>query len=153
MQLQWITAAFDDLSAHQLYDLLQLRQQVFVIEQNCVYPDLDNKDQLGFHMLAYSGDSLAAYQRLLPPGVSYPESSLGRIVVASRLRGQSTGGELVRRGIAYNLQHWPQHDICISAQAHLQGFYGDLGFVAEGENYLEDAIAHCKMRLRATPPE
>lgn len=149
MQLQWMTIAFDDLTSARLYDVLKLRQQVFIIEQNCLYPDLDDKDQLAMHLLGYVGDDLQAYQRCLPPGVSYAESSLGRIVVAAAARGHKLGGLLVQRGIEHNLQRWPGHDICISAQAHLQGFYATLGFSAEGEPYREDGIPHRKMRLRA----
>lgn len=147
MTLQWQILAFPELDAHQLYAVLRLRQQVFVVEQQCAYLDLDNLDQQARHMLCTRDGKLLAYQRCLAPELVYPESSLGRIVVDSSMRGQRLGGELVRRGIAYNLSRWPHTAIRINAQAHLQPFYAELGFVAEGEEYLEDNIPHRQMRL------
>ncbi len=150
MTQHWKTVAFGQLALDELYALLRLRQEVFVVEQDCVYLDLDDKDQVGLHMLATEGDTLVAYQRCLPPGTSYPgASSIGRIVVAPQSRGTQLGRELVERGIAHNRQAWPGVDICINAQAHLQRFYGSLGFVPEGEEYMEDGIAHRRMRLPA----
>jgi ElaA protein len=107
---------------------------VFVVEQNCPYPDLDGLDLHGWHMRCLQGGTVLAYQRCLPPGVAYPESSLGR--------------ELVQRGIDFNRQRWPEADIYIGAQAYLLAFYSSLGFVSEGEPYLEDGILHIHMRLR-----
>jgi ElaA protein len=149
MTLHWQILAFAELSLEQLYALLRLRQQVFVVEQQCAYLDLDNGDHTAVHMLGTHLGELVAYQRCLPPGQSYAESSLGRVVVSPDLRGRQLGRELVRRGIAYNLSRWPQSDVCISAQAHLQHFYASLGFAAEGAGYLEDNIPHQKMRYRA----
>ena len=148
MKQQWQTAGFSQLSQAQLYALLQLRQQVFVVEQACVYLDLDDRDQQAVHMLCWQGEQLQAYQRCLAPGVSYPESSLGRIVVAPRARGLRLGKELVQRGISHNLRHWPQSDIRINAQAYLNGFYSALGFTADGQEYEEDGIAHVQMLYR-----
>tara|TARA_R110002049_G_scaffold80302_5_gene204286 strand:- start:438 stop:902 length:465 start_codon:yes stop_codon:yes gene_type:complete len=149
MALQWSTPGFEELSLNVLYAVLRLRQQVFVIEQQCIYPDLDNKDQIARHMLCFDNTELIAYQRCLPPGASYPESALGRVIVARAHRGHALGRELVMRGIAFNRQHWPHAEICISAQAHLQTFYSSMGFVAEGEEYLEDDMPHRKMRYPA----
>lgn len=149
MTLHWQTLAFAELSLDQLYAVLRLRQQVFVVEQQCAYLDLDNGDHTALHMLGTLRDELIAYQRCLPPGQSYRESSIGRVVVSPGARGRQLGRELVQRGIAYNLAQWPQSDICISAQAHLQDFYASLGFVAEGPGYLEDEIPHQKMRYRS----
>ena len=149
MSLQWKTFGFEHLGTDDLYDILSLRQQVFVVEQQSIYLDTDSKDQQSVHMLCRDGDKLAAYQRCLPPGVSYPESSIGRIVVAPAWRGGQLGRELVRRGIEYNLEAWPGLDICINAQAYLQDFYVSLGFAVEGEEYDEDGIPHRKMRYRA----
>ena len=148
MKQQWQTAGFSQLSQAQLYALLQLRQQVFVVEQACVYLDLDDRDQQAVHMLCWQGEQLQAYQRCLAPGVSYPESSLGRIVVAPRARGLRLGKELVQRGISHNLRHWPQSDIRINAQAYLNAFYSALGFTADGQEYEEDGIAHVQMLYR-----
>jgi ElaA protein len=150
MDYQWQTLTFNQMQPEELYAALRLRLEVFVIEQKCIYPDLDGLDLLARHMLCQDGDQLVAYQRLLPPGVSYPESSLGRIVVHPRMRGLQLGRELVQHGIKHNLAHWPQSDICISAQAHLQDFYASLGFIARGEEYLEDGIPHRQMLYNAT---
>lgn len=149
MELHWHTLAFTQLSGDELYAVLRLRQRVFVVEQRSIYLDLDDKDQQAVHMLCHRGDTLVAYQRCLPPGVSYPESSIGRIVVDPALRGHQLGRELVRRGVEHNLRNWPHSGICISAQAHLQDFYRSLGFAAEGREYLEDDIPHRKMRFGA----
>lgn len=145
MTLQWRTLAFSELAGEEVYALLRLRQQVFVVEQNCVYLDLDNLDQQATHMLCMRNQHLLAYQRCLAPGLSYPESSLGRIVVCPTLRGQHLGRELVLRGIEHNLSRWPGSGIRINAQAHLQVFYTSVGFCAEGSEYLEDNILHRQM--------
>ncbi|MAT91519.1 MAG: GNAT family N-acetyltransferase [Halioglobus sp.] len=149
MDIDWHTLAFAELGSDELYALLRLRQQVFVVEQQSIYLDLDGKDQQAVHMLCRQGDELAAYQRCLPPGVSYEQSSIGRIVVHPQSRGAGLGRELVRRGIAYNRRAWPGNGICISAQAHLQDFYASMGFVARGNIYQEDGIPHRQMRLDA----
>lgn len=120
-----------------------------MIEQNCIYPDLDGLDQNSTHMLCWQGEDLLAYQRCLPPGLSYPESALGRIVVAPAGRGHNLGRELVQRGIDLNIKQWPHSDIKIGAQGYLKSFYEGLGFVALGEEYIEDGIAHIHM-LRKT---
>lgn len=149
MELNWEISAFDALSNNSLYRALQLRQEVFVVEQNCIYPELDGLDQDSIHMLCWRGTALLAYQRCLPPGLSYPESSLGRIVVAPAGRGQKLGRELVQRGIDLNTKAWPDRDIKIGAQTYLKSFYEGLGFIVVGEEYVEDGIAHIHM-LRET---
>jgi ElaA protein len=146
--MQWEILAFTALTSPWLYAVLRLRQNVFVVEQHCAYHDIDDLDQGATHMLCKSGTALLAYQRCLPPGLSYPESSLGRIVVCPTMRGQQLGRELVQRGIAHNLSQWPQCGIRINAQAHLQPFYASLGFVAEGDEYLLDHIPHRQMRYQ-----
>jgi ElaA protein len=148
MTRHWLHTPFAALEAAELYALLKLRQSVFVVEQNCPYPDLDGLDLHGWHMRCLQGDTVLAYQRCLPPGVAYPESSLGRIVVNPEVRGTRLGRELVQRGIDFNRQRWPEADIYIGAQAYLLAFYSSLGFVSEGEPYLEDGILHIHMRLR-----
>lgn len=145
MNYQWQSKAFAQLSLEELYAVLRLRQEVFTLEQSCFYLDLDGLDQDAIHMLCCQGDQLLAYQRCLPPGLCYPESSLGRIVTARAARGQQLGKKLVLRGIKHNLQRWPQSDIRINAQAYLRDFYTDLGFAAEGEVYDEDGIPHLQM--------
>ncbi len=145
--MSWTTAHFDDFTSRELYAVMRLRQEVFVVEQNCVYPDLDGLDLDGMHILYREDGELLAYLRCLKPGVSYPQSSLGRIVVAPSGRGRDLGRELVKRGINYNLQTWPDSDIRIGAQAYLEKFYRSLGFVADGQPYMEDGIEHIHMNL------
>jgi len=145
MNYQWHTTAFSQLSLAELYAVLRLRQEVFVVEQNCIYQDLDGLDQQAIHMRCRQGGQLVAYQRCLPPGLNYPESSLGRILVCASARGLQLGQELVQRGIHHNLHNWPQVGIRINAQAYLQNFYSGLGFVASGEAYDEDGILHRQM--------
>ncbi len=116
-----------------------------MIEQNCLYQDLDGLDQNCMHMQCRDGTSLLAYQRCLPPGLSYPQSSIGRIVVSPEGRGRQLGRQLVQRGIEFNQRQWPGSGITIGAQAHLEGFYTSLGFITEGPPYMEDGIAHLKM--------
>lgn len=145
MNYQWQTARFNQLSQTQVYAALQLRQQVFVVEQASLYLDLDDRDQQAVHVLCWQNDKLLAYQRCLAPGVSFPESSLGRIVVAAPARGHQLGKDLVNRGINHNLQQWPEHGIRINAQAYLQDFYTRLGFVVDGSEYSEDGIPHIQM--------
>lgn len=149
MDLNWQTRAFDELGPQLLYAILRLRQEVFVVEQNCAYLDLDGRDEKALHMLCTRNGEPLAYQRCLPPGLGYAESSLGRIVVHPDSRGLQLGRELVQRGIDHNLQCWAGNDICISAQAHLQCFYASLGFAGEGDEYMEDDIPHRKMRYKA----
>ena len=148
MTLMWRTLPFSALSGEALYAVLRLRQQVFVVEQHCAYLDLDNLDQNAVHMLGMRDGDLLAYQRCLAPGLSYAESSLGRIVVHPLLRGQQLGRELVQRGIDHNLAQWPDSGIRINAQAHLQRFYTSMGFCGEGNEYLEDNILHRQMRYQ-----
>ena len=145
--MSWTTAHFGDFTSRELYAVMRLRQEVFVVEQNCVYPDLDGLDLDGMHILYREDGELLAYLRCLKPGVSYPQSSLGRIVVAPSGRGRDLGRELVKRGINYNLQTWPDSDIRIGAQAYLEKFYRSLGFVADGQPYMEDGIEHIHMNL------
>lgn len=145
MQQRWQLATFDELDKRELYAALRLRQQVFAVEQASIYLDIDDLDQGAVHTLLWEGNALLAYQRCLPPGLQQPESSIGRIVVAPEARGANLGRELVRRGIAHNLEHWPDSDIRIHAQAHLERFYNELGFVTEGEPYELDGIPHLEM--------
>ncbi len=148
MSLQWQTTAFADLTNTELYALLRLRQEVFVVEQRSIYLDLDGKDLESIHMLCWEEGALVAYQRLLRPGLSYAESAMGRIVVCRRSRGRDLGRELVRRGIAHNLQRWPHRDIRINAQSYLRRFYEGLGFAVASDENDEDGIPHIEMLYR-----
>lgn len=148
MDLNWQTKTFDDLSNHALYAVLKLRLDVFSIEQQCIYQDLDDRDQEALHMLGWQGEELVAYQRLLPPGLDYPESSIGRIVINMEARGHNLGKEMVQRGMDFALRTWPGNDIRINAQAYLRKFYMNLGFEALTEEYIYDGIPHLEMLYR-----
>ena len=145
MGRRWQTSSFSDLTNTELYAILRLRQEVFVVEQRSIYIDLDGRDLQARHMSCWEGDALIAYQRLLAPGLVYPESAMGRIVVCPRARGDRLGRELVQRGLEHNLSRWPQHDVRINAQAYLETFYRDLGFVVDSDEYEEDGIPHLQM--------
>lgn len=138
---------FSDCSIYEVYGILQLRSEVFVVEQNCVYQDLDSKDLDAFHVIikSASGD-IVATARVLKAGVSYPEVSIGRVCTSKAMRQQGIGRELMESAIAFLKGQWPESDCVISAQLYLQGFYESLQFVAEGEVYLEDNIPHIQMR-------
>ncbi|MEM6545318.1 MAG: GNAT family N-acetyltransferase [Pseudomonadota bacterium] len=142
---------FHELEALDVYEVLKLRAQIFVVEQSCVYLDPDDIDLDSFHLLLREQGRLIAYLRCVPPGVSYPaESSLGRIVVCTSQRGRELGRALVREGIERNFELWPQAAIKISAQAYLQGFYESLGFCSCSSIYLEDGIEHLAMMISST---
>jgi ElaA protein len=146
--MQWTDFAFNELTTDALYELLKLRVDVFVVEQACAYPELDDKDrhpQTRHLLLRDDNGALLAYSRILAPGVSYPEASIGRVVVAPGGRGKGLAHSLMSRAIALTLQHWPAAGIQIGAQQYLQTFYHQLGFVSHCEVYLEDGIPHLDM--------
>lgn len=144
---QWVCRPFGGLGVDALYALLQLRQQVFSVEQDCAYLDADGLDPQCWHLLGFDvAGRLLACLRIVPPGLRYDESSIGRVATHLDARGTGLGLELVAKGVARCLQLHPTHAIRISAQAHLDGFYARLGFVAEGPIYLEDDIPHVAMR-------
>jgi ElaA protein len=138
---------FDQLSTNELYDLMQLRAEVFVVEQTCAYQDLDGKDKEALHLCGYVNHELVSYARLLAPGISYKECAIGRVVVSPKHRGRSFGIELMKHAKEECLKNFKTNIIIVSAQKYLEKFYTDLGFVTEGEGYLEDDIPHVKMRF------
>ncbi len=145
--MQWYSLPFSELTTLQLYELIKLRIDIFVVEQNCPYPELDNKDyQPGVeHLLGYQDGKIVASVRLLPPGISFADAAIGRVVVHEDYRGTGLGVELMQQAVARCQQLWPEHDITISAQAHLEHFYGSIGFVKNSEGYEEDGIPHFRM--------
>ncbi|WP_316770269.1 GNAT family N-acetyltransferase [Pedobacter frigiditerrae] len=147
MELTWIYKSFDELTTNELYAILQLRSEVFVVEQNCVYQDVDGKDKKSFHLMAWQGDELVAYNRLVAPGVSFPEASIGRVITSPRYRGLGIGITLLEKSISHILETYATHKIRIGAQLYLKKFYEGFGFVAEGEEFLEDGILHVEMIL------
>lgn len=147
--MNFILKPYKELTVDELYEALKLRSAIFVIEQNCNYQDMDDKDQGSFHLLGYDEGKLVAYARILPKGLSYKEASIGRVVVDKNFRGRSAGKELMKRAIEDAMELFGTNEIVISAQSYLERFYSDLGFKIEGESYLEDDIPHIKMRLKA----
>lgn len=147
MMTQFKTYPFAELTTYQLYELLALRSEVFVVEQDCVYQDLDFLDQQSLHLLGYDEEGqLMAYARILEAGLSYPDyASIGRVITSSKARGTGLGYELMRHAYKGLVKAYGPQAVKISAQAHLQGFYGKLGYVGVGEVYLEDGIPHRAM--------
>ena len=149
--VRWQARTFHELDTRTLYALLKLRSEVFVVEQNCVYLDPDGKDRHPdtVHLLGMAPDgSLAAYLRILPGGLSYPQVSFGRVLTAPAYRGRGLGDPLVRQALARIQARWPGCDVQIGAQAHLERYYARHGFVPSSEPYLDDGIPHIDM-LRA----
>jgi ElaA protein len=145
MKIKWICKKFHELTVDELYVLLRLRSEVFVVEQNCVFLDMDNKDQECHHLLGWIGDELAASVRIVPPGISYNEPSIGRVVTSPKFRGTGSGKQLMQEAIRLTIQIHGNQPIRIGAQLYLKKFYSSLGFIAEGEIYMEDGIEHIEM--------
>jgi len=146
----WTWQRFDQLGVDNLYDALQLRCRVFVLEQG-PYLDPDGVDRACWHLLGRgTDDALLAYLRVVDPGVKYAEPSIGRVITAPEVRGTGAGRTLMVEGMAGCDRLWPGRALRISAQAHLERFYGEFGFVRVGADYLEDNIPHVEM-MRAAP--
>lgn len=136
---------FKELSVYELHDLLQLRSQVFVVEQECVYQDIDGKDQKALHVLGYKNKSLVAYTRIFEPGYYFQEAGIGRVVVTKTERAHDYGYVIMDASIKAINDHFKTTSIRLSAQTYLKRFYNNLGFKEEGEEYLEDGIPHIEM--------
>lgn len=143
----WRWCRFDELDVHALDAIYRARQQVFSIEQACIYLDADGFDAQSFHLAAWASDRAVplAYARVVHPGLKYAEPSIGRVITTGAARGTGLGRELVRRAVAHCGEAFPGHGIRISAQTRLERFYGGFGFVAVGAPYLEDGIPHTEM--------
>lgn len=141
----WFLKKFGDLTPHELYAVLQLRNEVFAVEQNCVYPDMDNKDQDSFHLMCIRDEKLIAYTRLLPPGLAYAEPSIGRVVTSPSVRREGLGRVLMQRSIEALYGIFGKQPVRIGAQCYLVSFYQSFGFTEAGEVYLEDGIEHIQM--------
>lgn len=137
---------FNELSSSELYSLLQLRSEVFVVEQNCVYQDADGKDEKALHVLGHHQDDLAAYARLFDKGDYFEEASIGRVVVSPKYRNKKWGHELMQQAIKSIKENYNATAITISAQEYLKNFYESHGFVQTSETYLEDEIPHIQMK-------
>lgn len=145
--LCWSCKSFEELSKLELYKILGLRSEVFIIEQHCNYQDVDGKDLKSYHLMAWHGENLVAYTRTLPPGVSFQEASIGRVLTSAKYRRLGLGIELMQRSIEKVHLTFGKQPIKIGAQLYLKQFYEGLGFVKCSDEYLEDEIPHIKMLL------
>lgn len=148
MSIRSVAKSFYELSLDELYAILKLRSEVFVVEQNCVFLDLDDKDQKCFHVMLFREEELVAYSRLVPAGLSYPEMAIGRVITASSVRGTGLGKVLMVQSIAYCQQFFGPGDIRLGAQTYALDFYKSLGFEPDGDVYDEDGIEHIEMVKR-----
>ena len=146
----WYFKPFDELTPHELYAIMHLRSEVFVVEQNCVYLDTDGKDLSSWHLMGWDGTKLVAYSRLLPAGLAFTEVSIGRVVSSPAYRGTGAGKELMETAIKTCNELFGDQTIRIGAQLYLQKFYESLGFVQVSEMYLEDNIPHIEMIREAS---
>lgn len=143
--IQWVCKYFDELTPYELYAIIKLRNEVFVVEQNCVFQDADNKDQKCFHLMGWAGDNLAAYCRLVPPGVAYKCLSIGRIVTLPMHRNKGAGKALLIAAIYQCNLLFGKQTIQIGAQLYLKKFYESFGFLQTSDIYDEDGIPHIEM--------
>lgn len=143
--MEIIIKRFRDLSARELYEILRARSQVFVIEQNCLYQDVDGKDYNAHHLFMLDDDRVVGYLRILDRGISYVEVSIGRVMVDSQYRGNGLAGNIMKSAIDFIEHSMNERKIRISAQSYLTDFYENLGFEIESEEYLEDSIPHIEM--------
>ncbi|MFE3846942.1 GNAT family N-acetyltransferase [Flavobacterium sp. LB3P45] len=144
--LKWSIKPFEALSVHELYDLLRLRSEIFVVEQNCVYLDLDGKDKVALHLFGEFEEKIVAHARLFKAGISFDNASIGRVTVDANYRDRKLGHNLMREAIAGVLLHFGESQITIGAQLYLKKFYESHGFVQTSEMYLEDDIPHIEMK-------
>jgi ElaA protein len=146
MEIQWRIKSFDDLTVNELYAILRLRSAIFVVEQNCVYLDLDGKDKLALHLFGESEGKIVAYSRLFKPGITFDNASIGRVVVDANFRDRKWGHDLMREAIAGIKNHFGESKITIGAQLYLKKFYESHGFIQSSDMYLEDDIPHIEMK-------
>lgn len=146
MNIEWKIKAFENLTVKELYAILQLRSKIFVVEQNCVYQDLDGKDEKALHVFGIFEGQIVACARLLKQGISYKNASIGRVVVDVNFRSQKWGHNLMQESIAGIKTHFNETKITISAQFYLKKFYETHGFIQNSEIYLEDGIPHIQMK-------
>lgn len=145
MNINWLCKSFAALTPDELYAILQLRNEVFIVEQNCPYQDCDNIDLPSLHFMGWQQNKLIAYTRLIPSGISYPETSIGRVVTSPTVRRTKIGKELMERSISKLHELFGDQPIKIGAQLYLKKFYESFGFLQCSEVYLEDGIEHIKM--------
>jgi len=147
MTIDWKLKLFNELSPDELYAIIRLRNEVFVVEQNCVFQDADNKDQSSYHVMGWKENELLAYSRLVPAGISYSEPSIGRVVTSPIVRSLGLGTKLMEHSIYLLHEKWGKLNIKIGAQLYLEQVYNSLGFQRTSEIYMEDGIEHIEMQL------
>jgi len=145
--INWTINTFAELGPAELYSILQLRNDVFVVEQNCVYQDLDGKDKLSWHLMGWRNQELVAYSRIIPPGISYTEASIGRVVTSFKHRRTGIGIKLMEESIRIAFDQFGHSPVKIGAQVYLIKFYQSFGFLQCSNEYLEDGIPHIEMIL------
>lgn len=145
--MDWNTYHFDELTARKLYEFLKLRVDVFIVEQDCPYPELDNLDQESIHLAYTENGRTLAYARLVPGGVKYDLPSIGRVIVHPNARSRGLAKQLLEKSIEYILTEWEADEIQLQGQVYLKGFYESFGFVPISEEYDEDGIPHLDMKL------
>lgn len=148
MHLDWQIKHYTDLSLNEFHDIVALRLEAFVVEQNCAYLDLDGKDKKSYHLICRNGKGdVVATARILPPGLAYKDAAIGRVVIDEEIRGHGIGHDLMDRCIQFASKEFGGSPIIISAQKHLEKYYQHHGFVSTGSEYLEDNIPHVEMML------
>jgi ElaA protein len=145
MNIDWRFKSFNELTAIELYEIMRLRSEVFVVEQDCVYLDADRKDEASFHFAGWDAKNLVAYCRILPPGLAYDMPSIGRVVTSPLYRKTGSGRKMMELAIQKTNVQFGTREITIGAQLYLKEFYGSLGFSQVGGPYIEDGIPHIKM--------
>jgi ElaA protein len=145
MAIQWKIKAFEALTVNELYDLLKLRSEIFVVEQNCIYLDLDGKDKIALHLYGEFEGNIVAHARLFKAGISFDNASIGRVVVDAYYRDRKWGHDLMREAISGIQLHFNEGKVTIGAQLYLKKFYESHGFLQISEMYLEDGIPHIDM--------
>jgi len=143
-----VVKRFKQLSVEEIYQILRIRSEVFVIEQRCIYEDIDGKDEKAMHVMGKNNNEIIAYTRILDSGDCYDFPSISRVVVKKKNRGNKRGKEIMKETIKYIVEELKEKTIVLAAQKYLEKFYRELGFIAEGEEYLEDEIPHQKMILK-----
>ena len=147
MEFQIISKQFEEMSNHEIYEVLRLRAEVFVVEQKCVYQDLDRLDECSVHLMGLLANELVSYLRITPPGTRFKEASFGRVVTAKAFREKGYSSKLLSNGFQLVDSLYQSKSVRISAQVYLEGYYGSFGFKRVSDVYLEDGIEHVEMLI------
>ena len=143
--IKWVLKKFDELTPLELYSIVRLRNEVFVVEQNCVFQDADNKDPASYHLMGWKNEKLIAYSRIIPAGIAYDLPSIGRVVTSPEARRNGTGKELMKESIEAIKKLFGNVSIKLGAQLYLKNFYESFQFIQSSRVYLEDGIEHIEM--------